>query len=93
VYVFVTFLLCYTAKNPPNVFIISFEPGVFILGYILCRSFGVIFNTYFASVLANFPFPQFIFTPSPLGRGIKKGLPGVASLLILCAAAWPSPPG
>jgi hypothetical protein len=51
------------------------------------------FKAYFASVLAKFPSLQLFFTPSLLGKGIKKGLPGVASLLILCAAAWPSPPG
>jgi hypothetical protein len=80
-------------KNPPNVFTISFVPGVFATDYICVASSELFFNICFARFLANFSFLQLVFTRSPWGTGIKKGLPGVASLLILCAAAWPSPPG
>jgi hypothetical protein len=73
-------------KNPPNVFTISFVPGVFATDYICVASSELFFNICFARFLANFSFLQLVFTRSPWGTGIKKGLPGVASLLFfLCS--------
>jgi len=59
-------------KNPPNVFTISFMPGVFATDYICVASSMLFFNICFARFFANFSFLQLVFTPTLGEQALKK---------------------